>query len=117
MLIIVHARPICLPLAHSFVVIQFLPHLLDALTLLLRFLTVLPCTLEAQAAQAHVDFVLCICAIPGDFPEEAAGVAFVEGGDDFGAGWWSVREWALCRRSEVVTHSFGPLRCGDEDAL
>jgi hypothetical protein len=101
----------------SFVLIQLLPHLLDALALFLGLLAVLPGALEAQAAQAHVDLVLCVRAVAGNFPEEAAGVAFVEGGDDVGAAWWDVRNWGLCMRVQVVTHSFGLLQCGDGDAL
>jgi hypothetical protein len=53
--------------------------------LLLGLFSVLPCALDALGAQAHVYFVLCVGAVAGDFPEEAAGVALVEGGDDIGA--------------------------------
>jgi hypothetical protein len=68
---------------YLFVIIQLLPHLLYPLALLLRLLTILPCALESQAAQAHVYFVLGVGAVSGDLPEEAFRVAFVEGGDDF----------------------------------
>jgi hypothetical protein len=68
---------------YSFVIIQLLPHLLYPLALLLRLLAILPCALESQAAQAHVDFVFGVGAVSGDLPEEAFRVAFVKGGDDF----------------------------------
>lgn len=77
-----------LPLRFSVLpLVQLRPDLLDMISLLPRLLAVLPCPLESQPAQAHVYFVFRIRAIPGHFPEEAAGVAFVEGGDYFGAAW------------------------------
>jgi hypothetical protein len=77
----------------SFVLIQLLPHLFDVLALLLGLLSILPCPLEALGAQTHVYFVLCVGAVAGDFPDEAAGVALVEGSDDVSA---------VCRRGGLV---------------
>lgn len=71
----------------SFIRIQLGPDLLNMLALLLRRLAILARPLEPQPAQTHVDFVLGVGAVPGYFPQEAARVAFVEGGDDFGAAW------------------------------
>jgi len=64
------------PLACSFVLVQLLPHLLYLLPLLLGRLAILLRPLESQAAQAHVDFVFRVGAIPGYFPDEAAVMAF-----------------------------------------
>lgn len=64
--------------------------------LLLCILAVPRRPLEPLGAQAHVDFVFCLCAVSRDFPEEAAGVAFVEGGDDVGAVWEGEGWWISC---------------------
>lgn len=64
------------------------------LSLLCRLLAVLSCALEAQTAQAHVHPVLCVGAVPCYFPEEAAGVAFFECGDDFGAAYKGLLDWS-----------------------
>lgn len=69
----------------SFILIQFLPHLLDLLPLLLGRLAIQPRPLKPLRPQAHVDFVFRFRTVASYFPEEAAGVAFVEGGDDVGA--------------------------------
>jgi hypothetical protein len=73
------------PLARSFIRIQLRPHLLDLIALLFRLLPILRRALEALRPQAHVHFIFRVGAVAGDFPEEATGVAFVEGGDDVGA--------------------------------
>lgn len=67
--------------------IQLGPDFLNVLPLLLRRLAVLPCPLQSQTPQTHVHSVLCVGAVPGYFPQEAAGVAFFERGDDVGAAW------------------------------
>lgn len=67
------------------VLVNLLPHLLDVFPLFLCVFAVLPGTLEALGAQAHVDLVLCFGAIAKDLVHEAAGVALVEGCDHIGA--------------------------------
>jgi hypothetical protein len=69
-------------LKRSFVCIQFGPHLLDLRPLLFRRFSVLGRAVKSLRTQAHVDCVLCFGAVSGDLPEETAGVAFVESGDD-----------------------------------
>ena len=77
---------VSIPLSLSVLpLVQLGPDLLNLRPLLLRLFPVLPRPLEAQAAQAHVDAVLGVGAVAGDFVQEALGVAFFEGGDDFGA--------------------------------
>jgi hypothetical protein len=66
----------------SFIGIYLRPNLLNSLPLLLRRLSILRCSLESLCAEAHVHLVLRFCTIASDFPEEAAGVAFIECGDD-----------------------------------
>ena len=68
-----------------FILIQLLPHLLYPFALLLCRLAVLARALKPDAAQAHVDLVFGVGAVTGNFPKEAVGVAFFEGGDDVGA--------------------------------
>ena len=62
----------------SFVRVQLGPNFLNLFSLLLRGLAILPSPLESQAAQTHVDFIFCICAIARDLPQETARVAFIE---------------------------------------
>lgn len=69
----------------SFVRINLRPDLLYPVPLLPRRLSVLARALESLCAQAHVDFVLRFRAVSSDLPEETAGMALIEGGDDIGA--------------------------------
>ena len=61
----------------SFILIQFLPHLLYPFPLLLGGLAVLARALKSNAAQAHVYFVFGVGAISGHLPEEALSMAFL----------------------------------------
>lgn len=86
-LLLANTQPLLSLCLGVFVRIQLRPHLVDMRPLLLSRLAILPCLLQSQTAQTHVDFVLGVGAVAGYFPEEATGVAFVERCDDFGAAW------------------------------
>lgn len=79
----IHIRKSLLPGGiNLFVLIQLLPTLLYPLALLLRRLAIQSRPLKALRSQAHIDFIFGVGAVPRDFPDESACMAFFEGSDD-----------------------------------
>jgi hypothetical protein len=69
--------------------------------------------LQPQAAQAHVDGLLGLVAPAHHLEQEAAGVAFLEGVDDFGAGCSErlvarhLASWAVWRETDLCSPGRG----------
>lgn len=76
------------------------------LALLLGRLAVQSRPLQPLRAQTHRYFEFCVCAVSEALPEEAFGVAFVEGGDYVGAA-WEERLLAKCGEGQASMREFG----------